>query len=135
MTRMLGGASKVVTAAEASSMAVASTGVVYTKSFPMYSANYFGIWAKAVSAGGTPDVKIDLEESYSLPTAEGVAETTLWVVPDGFSPIFAQINDELAHIVTISPIPMTFGRYKITGINANPADSIVTIFNFMQEQG
>ncbi len=134
MSRMIGGAFKIVTAAESEDILVESDAVVYTRAFPMGYANYFGLWAKAVSVTGTPDVKIELEESYALPSTEGEAETDLWVVPDSMDPIFAQINDELAHIATVSPKPMTYGRYKITGINANPADTVVNLMHFQQEQ-
>jgi hypothetical protein len=131
---LLGACYPVQTSANSSSIAVASTATVYTKAFKLYPGVYFGLWVGASSATGTPDVKIELEESWSLPTVEGAAETTLWVEPDGFDDIFSQINDEVAHIKTISPIPMAYGRYKITGINANPADTIVTMYNFMQEE-
>ena len=47
--------------------------------------------------------------------------------------IVSQINDEVAHIFTVEPTPMPMGRYKITGINANPADTLVTMINFLQE--
>ncbi len=109
---------------------MASTGVVYTLSFPLYSGEYFGLWIKVTSAGGTPDIKIDLEQSYKVPTTEGAAETGLYEVTQN---VDTQINDEVAHNLTVSPKPMAYGRYKITGINANPADTIVSAYNFIQE--
>lgn len=131
---MLNGKVKpITTAAESQNIAVASTGVVYTKAFKMSFAEYFGLWIKAVSASGTPDIKVELEESYTLPATEGSSDGN-WVEPDGFSDIASQINDEVAHIYTISPKPMPYGRFKITGINSNPADTIVTANLFMQEQ-
>jgi hypothetical protein len=114
-------------------IAVASTAVVYTKAFEMSMASFHGIFVKADSATGTPDIKIELQESYVLPATEGSADGN-WVEPDGFADIFEQINDKLAHMKTVTPIPMKYGRYKITGINANPADALVTIYQFMQER-
>ncbi len=113
---------------------VASTGVVYTRSFPLNMANYFGVFVKAASATGTPDIKVELEESpIALTDAEEGSQNDNWVEPDGADDVVSQINDEVAHIFTLSPVPMPWGRYKITGINANPADTLVTMYNFKQE--
>jgi hypothetical protein len=113
---------------------VAGEVTVYTRSFKMSFATFFGIWVKSLSTAGTPNIKVELEESYTTPTTEGSAETDLYVEPDGFDDIFSEINDALAHIKTISPVPMTYGRYKITGLTGNPADTVVYIKNFLQEQ-
>lgn len=128
-----GAAVPVVTSDESKSIAIAGEVTVYTKSFPLAFGTFFGIWVRATSDTGTPNVKIELEESYALPTTEGSAGTTLWVEPDGFDDIFSAINDELAHVKTIAPVPMNYGRYKITGLTGNPADTVVTILNFIQE--
>lgn len=129
----IGQPKKIVTSVDSPIIAVASTAVVYTKAFKLEFAEYFGLWLKVNSVTGTPDIKVELEESYALPTTEGASDAN-WVEPDGFDDISSQINDEVAHIFTLSPVPMPYGRLKITGINANPADSIVTAFLFTQEQ-
>ena len=127
-----GSCTKVVTAAESSDILVNAADVVYTKSFKLNNGQFFGMAAIAVSATGTASVKIELEESPLEPTTEGAAETTRFVEPDGFSDII-DIADELMHIKTVAPVPMMYGRYKITGSGTNPADTIVNIWNFMQE--
>jgi hypothetical protein len=129
---LMGATKKVRTAAGSPDILINATDVVYTESFPLGNGQYFGIAAIAVSATGTAGVKIELEESPLLPTTEGVAETTRFVEPDGFSDIM-DIADELMHIKTVTPIPMMYGRYKITGSGTNPVDTIVNIWNFMQE--
>lgn len=129
---LMPGATPVVTAAESANIAVAETATVYTKSFKLGLGQYFGIAARAVSVTGTAAVKIELEESPLLPTTEGAAEPTRFVEPDGFSDIM-DISDELMHIKTVTPIPMMYGRYKITGAGDNPADTVVNIWNFIQE--
>lgn len=113
---------------------VNATAVVYTHSFPLNQAQFFGLWVIISSVlGSAGDVKVELEESYSLPTTEGVAETTLWVIPESASAVISQINDELAHVATVSPTPMTYGRYKLTGLGSNATDTVVKLINFMQE--
>jgi len=129
---LIGACKPVVTAAESANIAVNATATVYTKSFKLNLGEYFGMAAIAISATGTAGVKIELEQSPLPPTTEGVAETTRFVEPDGFADII-DIADELMHIKTITPVPMTYARYKITGSATNPADTIVNIWNFMQE--
>lgn len=129
---LMGGLNKVVTAAESADILVNADAVVYTKSFKLGNGQYFGMAARAVSVTGAAKVKIELEESPLLPTTEGASDTTRFVEPDGMSDI-VDIADELMHIFTISPKPMPYGRYKITGAADNPADTIVNIWNFIQE--
>lgn len=112
---------------------IAAEVTVYTKSFMLRWATYFGVWLKADSTLGTPNLMIELEESYIPPTTEGSAETGLWVEPDGFANVFDAVADKLAHIKTITPVPMMYGRYKITGLTGNPSDTTITIENFFQE--
>ncbi len=130
MSRLKGATTPLITAAGLQSIAVASTGVVYTETFELLFGEYFGLWIIAASAGGTPDIQVDLEQSYKLPTTQGAAETTLYAVTQAVS---AGINDEVCHIIKLSPIPMSYGRIKITGINSNPADTLVSGFRFIQE--
>ena len=111
---------------------VAAEVTVYTRAFQLSSAQFFGLFAKATSVVGTPNVKIELQQSYDTPATEGSADGD-YVEPDGFDDVFSPINDQLAHIKTIAPVPMTYGRYKITGLTGNPADTTLEMKNFMQE--
>ena len=129
---LMGGCNPVVTAEDSADIAVNATAVVYTKSFKLVNGQYFGMFARAVSATGAAKVKIELEQGPLLPTVEGSAETTRFVEPDGMADII-DIVDELMHVKTISPVPGPYGRYKITGAADNPADTIVNIWNFIQE--
>ncbi|MEA2036144.1 MAG: hypothetical protein U9O94_01445 [Nanoarchaeota archaeon] len=129
MRGLTGAVTPVQLASGSESIAVASTGVVYTKAFPLTYGEYFGLWLILVSAG-SPDVKVELEQSYAKPDTEGTADTSLWEVTEE---VDAQVNDKLAHVLTVSPKPMNWGRYKITGLGSNPSDTVVTMKNFIQE--
>lgn len=115
-----------------SSLAVASTATVYSNSFLMRWTENFGIWVLASSVSGTPSLRIQLEESYIAPATEGSSDTN-YVVGDGVSDVYSNLNDEIAHIKSLSPVPSQYGRYKITGLASNPADTVITIINFQQE--
>ena len=118
----------------AKTIPVAGAVTVRSRAFDISKDIVFGLHIKADSETGTPDIKVELEEGNALPATEGSEETTKFVEPDGFDDLFAQINDKLAHIKTVAPIPMKYARLKITGINANPPDTIVTAEMFIQEE-
>lgn len=111
---------------------VASQGTVYSYSFLMKFAESFGVWLQATSVVGTPSIRIQLEESAYPPATEQSADTN-YVVPDGQADVYSNLNDEVVHVKAFSPQPAKYGRYKITGLSGNPADSILTVVNFHQE--
>jgi hypothetical protein len=123
----------VTTAAGLVYMPVPALGVLYTNSFKISGGQAFGVWVRATSDIGTPDIKIELEQSYVQPDIEGLADSNLFVEPDEYPDVFAQINDDIAHIKAVTPVGMPFARYRITGQGNNPADTIVRIVNFIQE--
>jgi hypothetical protein len=115
-----------------SSLAIASTATVYSNSFLMRWVENFGVWILASSVSGAPSLQIQLQESYTSPATEGSADTN-YVIGDGVADVYSVLNDELAHVKTLSPVPMQYGRYKIVGLASNPADTVITIVNFQQE--
>jgi hypothetical protein len=112
--------------------AVASTASVYCNSIKLRSSDAFGLWIQATSAGGAPDIKVELEQSYTTPTTEGSSDTN-YVEPEGVSDIFASLTAETAKIKQITPVPMEYMRIKITGNAANPADTVVTAYLYTQD--
>ena len=116
----VGGITGFTLAAGNDSMAVPSTAVYYTNAVPIGKGVYFGLWVLASSAAGSPALQIDYEMSYKKPATENAADGN-FVVPDGASSIYANLNDEVAHVKQISPVPMTYIRLKITGLSGNHA--------------
>lgn len=108
---------------------VASDATVYTPHFNLYGGEAFGVTLLAASDGDV-NLKIELEEGMSIPTLE--AADTNCVEPEGF-PDIAVIEDELAHIVQITPVPAKYGRFKITGQSTNHATTTLRIDLFVQE--
>ena len=123
----------IVLSTESANIAVALIAVIYTKAFKMAYGDYFGLKYKAVSASGTPDVKIELEVNNALPTTEGAADTD-WSVPEGMANIETNLITETIRHKSIAPPPFAYGRLKITGNAANPADTIVTSKLSIQEE-
>ncbi len=117
----------ILSSAEAVNIAIASHAVVYTKAFKIAFGEYFSLAYKALSAGGAPDIKIELEQSIKdvLPATEGAADTN-YVVAENMANIETNLGAETWHIKALNPGLSVYGRFKITGNAANPADTIFT---------
>lgn len=112
---------------------VASQATVYTESFKWGFGSNFAIQIKCAT-GSTPAIRVQLEESYTVPATQGASDTN-YVVPDGYPDIFSDIVDTNYHIKAIVPVFGKYARYKITGLAGNPSDATVTIYNSIQELG
>lgn len=89
---------------------------------------YFGAWIKGSSAGASAvtGVYVWFEQSYDEIAAN-------YVVPDGTTPVLSGVtNANLARIVSISPVPMTYIRFKATATTANSADAVLNMKLFIQ---
>lgn len=123
----------VLTAAESANIAVAGVTTVYTKSFKMTFGEYFGVGYYVNSAAGSPDVTIQLEQSWVAPSTEGASDGN-FTIPVGLSDIVTNLTTEQVwYIKTLSPIAFEFGRFKITGNSGNNADTIVNMKFSKQE--
>jgi len=111
---------------------VASTGVKYTQSFPVFYSQYFSLSYKLASAG-SPDVQIDMEESVdgNPPVTEGAASAN-FIIPASISSIVTDETTKTWKMVSLSPLTARFIRFKITGKNANPSDT--TVDGYLHEQ-
>lgn len=103
-----------------------NTTATYTSgSIDLTATEYLGVWYKATSAGGSPDVKIEYEMSYNDVSAN-------FVEPEDASDIVTNLTDETAHTKRLSASPQRYIRIKVTGNVANPADTVVTLIIFNQ---
>lgn len=115
-----------------SPITVPSTTTVYSKTFQLKHGQAFGIWYQAGNGSGTANMSINIEQSYVTPTTEGSSDSK-YVVGNGVSAINSNLNDTTAHVASISPVPMKYGRLKIAGLGGNPADATLTAYIFQQE--
>lgn len=111
---------------------VASTGTVYTPSFPLMGAEAFGVTLLAASDGDV-DVKIELEQGEQRPTTEEAVDASFWKEPDGMADVLV-VNDKLLHKKNLAPVPGLYGRFKLTGQGSNDATTTIRIDLFRQEQ-
>lgn len=118
--------------------AVNGVTTVWSNNFRLSSSTSFG--CMAICSGSSPQIQIQLEESFYNFGLNGVAQNasnSFYVVPDAFPDIFPQISDTNWHLPSqpVTPIPMTYGRFKIIGLSGNGSDTKVTIILFRQEPG
>ena len=114
-------------------LAIAGVTTIYTASRRIKPGEYFSVSYKFVSAGGAPDVKIEVEQSFDLPTTEGASDGN-WVEPEDMSDIEGALVSETMHHKALKLVALPFMRFKITGNAANPADCIGTMYFTRQEE-
>ena len=130
----IGGTSPILKADGTENPILLTTAAIgYSHSFDMSRGIQFGLTIKATSVIGTPSIKVELQEGHVRPATEGAADAD-WIVPDGKSALIDNMNDQLRHTVLVTPIPMTYGRLKLTGLSGHADDSLVTARLFQQEE-
>lgn len=111
-------------------IAVASTDTAYTQSIDLKGGEYFAVAYKAASDGEV-NLKIEMEQSFQVPTTEGSSDT-MWVEPGNASDIESALADENFHINALGafglPVPLHYGRFKITGQGSNDASTTISIW-------
>jgi len=106
------------------SIAVASQAVVWSESFGMPRNSTFGIEYKCTST--TPKVMIEMEQGSSQLSGAGEGKIdSSYVVPDDAGEIDDSLEDELLHSIAYAPVAIAYGRFKITGLSGNDADSVI----------
>lgn len=120
----------VMDSTDGTSIAVASTGTIYTKAMYIGDAEYFAVSYWIYSASGTADITIQLEQSWTLPATEGAADGN-YVISEIEGATAADIVTALTReSVWFNAsrsifIALPYVRFKITGISSNNADTIV----------
>lgn len=123
----------ILTAAHATAMAIASTAVVYTKSWQWGGAEYFSLDYMAVLASGTVDLKIEVEQGNTLPDTEGASDTD-WAVAENAQDVESALADTNQHFKKLSPVVSLYGRLKITGGASNDASTVLRAKLVRQEE-
>jgi len=119
----------ILSSANVAAIPVGAGATVYSKSFSLKFGDYFGIAYKAAS-GGAIDLTIQLEQSFDLPTTEGVADAA-YVIPATMADIHTNLADANWHITSLSPVAMPYGRFKI--VSAAGVANTLTIYLAAQE--
>jgi hypothetical protein len=112
-------------------LAVASTGVVYSQSFILRRGCTYG-WEVAFTSGGVVAVTVELEQSNQPPETEGSQDDS-FVIPvgkattNGLYPTGVCIAAGVRYITAYSPVATVLGRLKLTGTGSNAASTVLSI--------
>jgi len=112
------------TAARATAITVASTGTVYTKSFPIFRANSelnMGVMYQQTPATG--DTLLSFQQSTSQPATEGSSDDE-WLTTVVLDTSVTGTQWEMA---TVDALEFMYGRFKIEGQNSNPVHTSIHI--------
>ena len=101
---------------------VASTGTIYTPSFPLAGVESIEFLA---ASDGAVNVLVQLQVSSDRPTTEEATDTD-WAVPDGLADII-NLTDETVHTKQIDAPRVKYGRLKLIGQGSNAASTTVRI--------
>jgi hypothetical protein len=112
----------ILSAGGVTELAVASTGTVYSRSFPLPKNRSFGLEI-LFDSPGVVDVKVELEEGNAPPDTEGSADADEWAVGDVIS---TGITNETPNFLEVSPVVAGYGRIKMTGQGSNDAGTKCT---------
>lgn len=85
----------------------------------------WGLWIQATSAGGTPDILVQIQQSFDNTAGN-------FIEPNAGATVASSIADEVVHVYSLSPSPMPYLRIQVTGNAANPTDTRVDAYIWMQ---
>ena len=129
----ISGVNAITLASGLTNIVIASNAVVYTKAMYIGLSKFHSLSYIASSVAGGIELKIEVEQSFRLPTTEGAADT-YWAEPESMSDIVAALTTEnQIYHKSLSLIPLPYFRLKITGGAANSADTILNAWLTKQE--
>jgi hypothetical protein len=111
---------------------IGSTAVVYTDAISLCDLNDFALSYK-VSCTGTPNVKIELEQSFQTPTNATGADT-YYAVPETLAPIESSLTNKNIHHRQLSPVTVEFYRFKLTEQTGLVADTTIQLWLSVQRK-
>jgi hypothetical protein len=114
-------------------VAVASTASQESGALPLqYVSQIESVMCKAASASGTADVKIEYITSPDGTNYEAYADT--------LDITASTLTDKAGNAEGFNPFPMPalipsnlYIKFKVTGVNLNPADTLVTLYALLRE--
>lgn len=117
-----------------------STDVTLSSVLMMEQSSRLSVYYQAVSASGTPNIKLDMLQSYENTASKFATPdttTTLrysggWYEIANVPAIADSLKDEIVHIKEIAPVPMRYLRLRVTGRDTNAPDTRVRVVLFAQ---
>ena len=113
-------------------IAVGAGATVYTDAFKFGDVNEFAI-AYIQTATGTPNIKIQMEQSFFKPTTENIADDNFFI-PKSVGDLESALTSKAMQGSQLTPITAPYIRFKITDNNAGATDTVVNIWLSLQKK-
>jgi hypothetical protein len=111
---------------------IGATQVVYTDHISLCDLNDFAL-SYIVDCSGTPGVKIELQQSFRVPTNPNAADT-YYSVPETLAPVEASLTNKLIHHRQLSPVTVEFYRFKLTELTGTVTDTTIQMWLSVQRK-
>lgn len=111
---------------------VGTATVVYTDAISLCDLNDFAL-SYIADCSGSPNIKIELEQSFQVPTNPNAADT-YYAVPETLSPIESSLTNKNIHHRQLSPVTVEFHRFKITQLSGSVVDTVVNMWLSVQRK-
>ena len=109
-----------------------ASAVVYTDALSLCDLNDFAL-SYILTCTGTPDVKIQLEQSFRAPTNPNAADT-YYAVPETISDIESSLTNKNIHHRQLAPVTIEYYRFKLTEQTGLVSDTIINIWLSVQRK-
>lgn len=106
--------------------------IVYTDHVSLCDLNDFALSYK-VDCTGTPNVKIELEQSFQVPGNPNASDT-YYAVPETLAPIETSLTNKNIHHRQLSPITVEFYRFKLTELTGLVSDTTIQLWLSVQRK-
>jgi hypothetical protein len=115
-------------------IAVGATATIYTDTFEFGDVDYFALSYK-VSCTGVPSVKIEMEQSIVRPSKgnENAADSNFGT-PKTIGNIETALTSKAIQHMQLTPVTITFVRFKITELTGIVTDTVVNMWLSLQKK-
>lgn len=124
----------IVSSTDVKDIPIGASATVYSKAFELKGSEFFAICYQVTSSGTVEVTTIQLEQSWTLPSTEGSADTTNYVIPTNMADIHAALADTTAYIKVLNPVCLKYGRIKIVTGSGNTATNTIRMRLSSQER-
>lgn len=111
---------------------VPTNGTVFTDFYQFGDCDYFALSYK-VSCTGTPSVKIQMEQSIVKPTTDNIPDVNFGV-PKTIGDIEVALTSKTIQHMQLSPVTISYVRFKITEQTATVTDTVVNMWLSLQKK-
>ena len=121
-----------VTLAGSEDISVPTSTAIYTDAYKFGDVEAFAL-IYLVACTGTPDLKIEMEQSRVAPTTENIADSN-FSVPTGSADIESSLTAKTIKHAPFTPLPILYVRFKITEQTDLVSDTVINVWISMQKK-